>query len=57
MEVDPKSFNGYQLLGDAALEDGQYLEAILQYEHALALRHRMVENQLARARRGARQEP
>jgi len=55
--VDPKSFNGYQLLGDAALEDGQYLEAILQYEHALALRHRMVENQLARARRGARQEP
>jgi hypothetical protein len=56
VEVDPQSFKGYWNLGDAAFMDGQYLEAIVQYEHALALSpgNPLLEKQLARARTGAR---
>ena len=59
LEVDPQSFSSYMFLGDAALEDGRYQEAILRYERALALRpgHRMARSQLARARQEAREEP
>jgi hypothetical protein len=54
--LSPKSFEGYRNLGHAALEEGQYLEAILQFEHALDLSpgNHGIEDQLTRARRGAR---
>jgi tetratricopeptide (TPR) repeat protein len=55
-EVNPKSLNAYLNLAEAALDDGQYLEAIVQFQHALALSpgNASIESQLARARRGAR---
>jgi cytochrome c-type biogenesis protein CcmH/NrfG len=54
--LDSQSFKGYWNLGDAALLEGQYVEAIIQYEHALALSpgNPILERQLARARSGAR---
>lgn len=56
VELDSQSFKGYWNLGDAALLEGQYVEAIIQYEHALALSpgNPILERQLARARSGAR---
>jgi tetratricopeptide (TPR) repeat protein len=56
MELAPKSFEGYRNLAHAALEEGQYIEAILQYERALDLSpgNHGIEEQLTRARRGAR---
>jgi tetratricopeptide (TPR) repeat protein len=56
IELAPKSFEGYRNLGHSALEEGQYLDAILQYEHALELSpgNHAIEDQLTQARRGAR---
>jgi tetratricopeptide (TPR) repeat protein len=57
--VDPQSVNGHLNLGNAAFNDRRYLDAIAEYERALALSpgNPAVAQQLALARRGASRAP
>lgn len=58
VEVDSRSVNGHINLGNAAFNDRRYLEAVGEYEYALALdpSDRSLAQQLMRARRAARDE-
>jgi len=53
--IFPQSFNGHLNLGNAALANGQYLDAIGEYEIAQSISpgNPMVETRLARARQSA----
>jgi tetratricopeptide (TPR) repeat protein len=58
VEIDPQSPNGHLNLGTAELDSGRYLDALTEYEKALALSpsNSAIERQMALARRMIRKQ-